>query len=241
MPGGVEIGDRFEPVTPRLIGLVIERYRRLRQVIEQRLQRLVVERQPMLHPGMAPPGADRFVERVVAADRAELLPIARAEAMDRRVVEQDLTDRAQHELVDGARRALGQRVEAAQAFQRVAEEIEADRLRRAGRVKVDDAAAHRELARLAHRVGADVAVVAEEALQPIERNAPAGPQSQHPPVEQAARRHPLHQRVDSGQHDKRRCFRAAGEPGQRIDPAAGDLTLQAASGIPTVVGLEGPR
>src|SRR5580700_415889 len=108
----------------------------------------------MLHAGMAPPGADRFVERVVAADRAELLAVARAEAVDRGVVEQDFADRAQHELIERAGRALGQRVKAAQAFQGVAEEIEADRLRRASRVEIDDATAHRKLARLAYRVGA---------------------------------------------------------------------------------------
>ena len=68
----------------------------------------------------------------------------------------------------GAGRTLGQRVEAADALDRVAEKIEPQRLRRPRRVEVDDAAAHREFARLAHRVGADVAVVAEEALQSVE-------------------------------------------------------------------------
>ncbi len=180
----------------------------------------------MLHAGMTPAGADRFVERVVASARAELLAVTRAEAVDRGVVEQDFADRAQHELVERAGRALGQRVEAAQAFQRVAEEVEADRLYRAGRVKIDDAATYRELAGLAHRVGADITVVAEEALQPVERHPPARPERQHPSVEQAARRHPLHQRVDRGQHDERLCLRAAGEPGQRIDAPAGDLAVR---------------
>jgi hypothetical protein len=163
----------------------------------------------MLHAGMAPPGADRFVERIVAADRAELLAVARAEALNRRIVEQDFADRAQHERIERPSRALRQRVEAAQAFERVAEEIEADRLRRAGGKEIDDAAAHRELAGLAHRIGAHVAVVAEKALQPVERDAPARPQRQHPPVEQFARRHPLDERVDRGQDDEWSPFRAA--------------------------------
>src|SRR5439155_21719935 len=120
----------------------------------QSLQRLVIERQPVLHAGLAPPGTDRFVERVVAADRPERLAVARAEAVDRGVVEQDLADRAQLDPVERAGGALGQRIEAAQTFERVAEEIEADRLRRAGWVEVDDAAAYRELAGLTHRIGA---------------------------------------------------------------------------------------
>jgi hypothetical protein len=60
----------------------------------------------MLHAGMAPPGAHGLVQRVVAAGSAELLPVARAEALDRRVVEQDFTDRPQHELVERRGRAL---------------------------------------------------------------------------------------------------------------------------------------
>src|SRR5205085_11646946 len=122
---------------------------------------------------------DRFIERIVAPDRPELLAVTRAEALDRRIVEQHLADRSQHKFVECAGRALCQRVEAAQAFERVAEEIEADRLRRAGRVQIDDAASYREFAGLTHRIGPHVAVVAEEALQPVERDAPAG--SEGPP------------------------------------------------------------
>src|SRR5271155_436273 len=122
----------------------------------------------MLHADIAASGADRFIERVVGAGGPELLAIPLAEAADRRVVEQDLADRAQVRLCRGAGRTLSQRVEAADAFDRVAEKIESQWLRRRRRVEVDDAAAHREFARLSHRVGSDVAVVAEEALQPVE-------------------------------------------------------------------------
>src|SRR5947209_13798501 len=97
----------------------------------------------MLHAGLTPPGADRFVERVVAAGPAELLAVARPEAVDRSVIKEDLADRPQNEFVDSAGGALAQRIEAADAFQRVAEEVEPDRLFRSGGVQVDDAAAHR--------------------------------------------------------------------------------------------------
>ena len=55
-------------------------------------------------------------------------------------------------------RALGLGIEGADRFQRVAEEIEPHRLVHARRIKVEDAAAHRVFAGLAHRRGAVVAV-----------------------------------------------------------------------------------
>src|SRR3954468_9960883 len=118
----------------------------------------------MLHAGLAPPGADRFVEWVIAASAAELLAVARAEALDRGVVEQDLADRPQHEAVERARGALAQRIEAAQAFQRIPEEIETDRLVGAGRVEIDDAAAHRVFARPTRRGRGQKTTVSGKAL-----------------------------------------------------------------------------
>ena len=107
----IEIGDLLEPVMPHRIRLVIERDRGLGQVIEHGLQALVIERQPMLHADIAPAGAHRFVERIVVGDGAELLAIARAEAADRRLVEQHLADRPQHRALERAGGALGQRIE----------------------------------------------------------------------------------------------------------------------------------
>ena len=48
-------------------------------------------------------------------------------------------------------------------------------------IAVDDPAANGEFAGLAYRIGANVAIVAEEALQPVERDAAAGPQCQDRP------------------------------------------------------------
>ena len=128
----------------------------------------------MLHADIAASGADRFVERVVGPGGAEFLAIALPETADRGVIEQDLADRAQHRFGFGAGRALGQRVKAADALDRVAKKIEPQRLGSAGRIKIDDAAAHREFAGLAHRVGAEIAVVAKKALQPVAADPPPG-------------------------------------------------------------------
>ncbi len=178
----------------------------------------------MLHAGIAPPGADQFVERVVGAGRAELLAVTRAEAAHRVLIEQDLADRPQCRLVELPGRPLGQRVEAANRFERVAKEVEAQRLCRPRGEEVDDAAADGEFAGLAHRIGADVAIVAEKALQPVETDATAGPQRQDAAVEEPARRHALDQRVDRGQHDQL-CRAGGREPGQGVDPPADDFAV----------------
>ena len=157
----------------------------------------------MLHADIAAPGADQFVQRIIGAGGAEFLAVALAEAADRRVVEQNLADRAQYRFLLGAGRALGQRVKAADALDRVAEKIETQWLCGAGRIEIDDAAAHRELAGLAHRVGAEIAVVAKEALQPVAADLARWPQDQHPAFEQPPRRHALDQRIDRRQHDQR--------------------------------------
>src|SRR5579883_2576673 len=121
----------------------------------------------MLHADIAAPGADRCVKRVVGAGGAEFLAVALAKTAGRGVVEQHLADRAQHNFAGGPGRALGQRIEAADALDRVAKEIEPQRLRRTGRKDVDNAAAHGKFSRFADRVGAPIAVVAKKALQAI--------------------------------------------------------------------------
>src|SRR3954447_9369437 len=102
------------------------------------------------------PRTDRLVEWIVVHRGAELLAVARAEAMDRRLVEQHLAHRLDGELLGRAGGALRQRVEEAHVLDLVAEEIETQRRPRAGRIKVDDPAAHRIFARLADRIGAAI-------------------------------------------------------------------------------------
>src|SRR3546814_4354799 len=74
----------------------------------------------------------------------------------------------------GSGGALGQRVEEAQALQLVAEEVEPQGLFLARRKHVDDAAAHRELARLADGLDPVVAVLGEKAVEAPGRHAFAG-------------------------------------------------------------------
>jgi hypothetical protein len=134
--------DRLPAGEPRGRHLVVEEDGRAGQVVEQRLEPVVEERQPVLHARMLAPRADRLVERVVGAGRAELDPVVLPEAGDRGLVEDDLGDGGQFHHLELLGRALGRGVEAARAVEHVAEEVEPDRTALARRVDVDDAAAH---------------------------------------------------------------------------------------------------
>ncbi len=91
------------------------------------------------------------------------LDIAGAEAPDGLARELEFGHRHEIERAQLVGGALRLRIEAADRLQRVAEEIEPHRLGHAGRVEVDDAAAHRIVARLAHGRGAHEAVELEPA------------------------------------------------------------------------------
>ena len=132
------------------------------EMIEQGRQPLLEQRQPMLHAGEAAALADRLVERIAGRGGAEGLAIAAAEALDRFLVEQRFGRGQQGEAVDPAGGALVGGVEAADAFDLVAEEIEPQRLFLARREQIDQPAADGELAGIGDGVGADIAVGLEQ-------------------------------------------------------------------------------
>ena len=78
--GLIEVDNGLEPCLADFIGLVVERDRRLGKVVEKGLERLVEQRQPMLHARVKPPGRDRLIERIVARYGAEGFAVAGAEA-----------------------------------------------------------------------------------------------------------------------------------------------------------------
>ena len=124
----VIVRDLGEPLARGVLGQRLEHDRRARHIVEQRVEPVVEQRQPVLHAGMAAAFAHRLVEQVVRRRRAERRDIAGAEAPDGLGRELELGDRHEIEraqLVDGA---LGLRIEAADRLQRVAEEIEPHRL-----------------------------------------------------------------------------------------------------------------
>ncbi len=83
-------------------------------------------------------------------------------------------------------RALGLGIEAADAFQRVAEEIEPHRAERARREQVEDAAAHRIFAGLHHRAGAVEARCFEALRHVVHAGLGAGGESHRRPLIQSS-------------------------------------------------------
>ena len=132
------------------------------------------QRQPMLHAGIAPALADRLVEPVVSGRRAEGRHIGLPEAPDALGRELDLAHRHEVEGAQRAGRALRLRIEGADRFERVAEEVEAHRVRQPGGKEVDDAAAHGVFAGIAHGAGAQKAVRFEprDELVGVDRRCP---------------------------------------------------------------------
>ncbi len=106
--------DRLAPRLERLVGAAVAQDQViLAEMIEQGRKPLLEQRQPMLHPGHPAAVGQRLVERVLGRGGAELLAIARAEALDRLGVEQRLRRRHQGEGLGLVGRALVGGVEAA--------------------------------------------------------------------------------------------------------------------------------
>ena len=74
------VGDLRQPLVGGFFGERLEAIGRAVDIIEQRFQPAVKQRQPMLHAGGAAAFADRFIEHVVGARGAEGRDIAGAKA-----------------------------------------------------------------------------------------------------------------------------------------------------------------
>ncbi len=116
---------------------MVGRNRGLRAIVEQRLQTLVEQRQPMLDADMTLAGRDCLVEDVVTGHTAEQFAITTAETFDAVGRQKNFAHRQQDDLVAVAGRELAHRIEGADRLQRVAEQIEAQRLGRARREEIE--------------------------------------------------------------------------------------------------------
>jgi len=99
---------------------------------------------------MAAPLGDGLIKLVVAFGGAELGRVAHPEAADGFGDKLKFGDRHQVERAHVEQRALGLGVKGADRFQGIAEEIEPHRLLEPGRKQIENAAAYRIFARLAH-------------------------------------------------------------------------------------------
>src|SRR5580693_6082140 len=111
---------------------------------------------------MAPSFADRLVEGVLDRLRAESLAPGTTETGNGGMVESDFRGGMEIQRSGRLAAALRLRVEAANALDGVAEQVDAHRCRLAGGEYVDDAAAQRIFAGIHHRAGAPVAIGIEK-------------------------------------------------------------------------------
>ena len=219
----IEFLDLVETSRHGLGRLMIEGYHRLRQVVEERLQMLVKQRQPMLEAGVALPRTDRLVQRIVL-HRAEQFAIAGAEPGDRCLIERHFADRLETEAIQPLGADLGHGIKAADRLQRVAEQVEAQRLGCPGRKQINNAAAQGVFARLTHRIGPAVAVTPEEGQKVVCRQRLAHRSGEGRTGKDGARRHSLQHGVDRGQNHPPRAFTGR-QIGQRVDPPANHLAV----------------
>ncbi len=173
------------------------------EIIEQRFESLVEQRQPMLHAGVPPALADRFVEHIVGGRCAEGRDVTGAEQPDGVRGELELGHGHEIERAQVGVGALAFRIKTADRFQGVAEEIEPHRVAHAGREQVEDAAAHRVVAGLAHRRGAVEAVQFKPLGDAAHRQHVARRRRQRLLADDGARRHPLQDRIHRGEQHRR--------------------------------------
>ncbi len=130
----------------------------LRQVIEQRRGFVKEQRQVVLDPGRGDAAAQVLKDRAATEIDVEALTETRLEARDRVFLQRKFPRRQQLDRIDLVDRTLGFRIEGAQGFDFVVEQIDAIGQFAAHREQIDQCATHGEFAVLIHRV--DVAIAA---------------------------------------------------------------------------------
>src|SRR3546814_14314811 len=95
-------------------------------------------------------GADSFIKRVAGGGPAKAFAVARAESLDRLLVQKRFGDRQQGETFDPAGGALIRRIERQDAFDIVPAEVEQQPVFLAGGTQVQTAPPHCEIPRHRH-------------------------------------------------------------------------------------------
>ena len=222
----VEVLDLLQAGVAHLGGLVVQADGGHVEVIEQRFHPLMEQRQPMFHTRVSAPLADRLVERVFFGDRTEGLAVASAEACHAVGGQEDLVDRTKLEAVAGPGGTLVERVEAADALDLVAEQIDPVRCLAAGGKEIEQAAALGVLAGLLDGVDPLIAVLFEEGKQRLHRQTATNRELQVPLAQGLPRYHPLQQRVDGGDDDAGFVCLAFEEPAEGGDALSQQIAMR---------------
>ena len=119
----------------------------------------------MFHAGMTPALANRDIQRIIVGHGTEQIAVALTETIGRFLGQLHFRDRHQIQRLALANGDLGQGIEQADAFQAVAEEIQAQRCFSTSGIDINNAATSSEFARLHHRAGAAVTIADQEIQQ----------------------------------------------------------------------------
>ena len=219
--------DQLEAPPHGFVRPMVERDRRPRDVVDQRIELVVEQRQPVLLPWIAITRANCLVERIRRGRAAEQRDITPAEQRRRLLAECHLAHRHQGQLLHRLLRALAHRIERLDALQRVAEEIEPYRRRPSRREYVENSAAHRELARLHNRAGPRETIERQAFDELPHVDALSGRHRLQGLADETLWRQPLQDGVDRRQYDRRLLARAEYQPRQRRDALCHDVRIGA--------------
>ena len=137
---------------------------------------------------------------------------------------QELARRQERRALEPAAAALGHRVERAQRFDHVTEELDAQRLVRPGRPHVDQSPAIRELADAAHLDHGLVAAVDQRGQQLALRDPLPHLELDAARLQLCGRQRALHEGQERSHHDE--VARAAAELGEDLQPLRGFVVLR---------------
>ena len=198
----VVILDQRQTLADRLLGQMVEADGGVRDVVEQRLEAIVEQWQPVLHAGIALAGADGLIERILRGRRAEHGHIAAAKrfsaagpkATSLIGIKVSRCTILPVRWVSGSKALMCSSVSPKKSSR--------TGLERPGGIKVENAAAHGVLAGLHDRAGALETGKVEPLDQLVPVDALAGRDVLERPADELARRQPLQNRVDRGEHDR---------------------------------------
>ena len=227
--GGVVFLDLLPARGARGAGISVQGHDRLGRVRKQRIHAVMKQRQPMFHAGKGMAGGDRLVQRVLAPGRAEQLAITGAEPRDGLRIQRQFAHRLERSGIRLARGALADGIEQADGVHLVAEQVQPQGLRPAGREQVQQPAAHGVFARLHDLFGAHIAGAAQKAQQRLQVQALARADGKGGLGERLARGHALAGGIDRGDDQqrlgRRRVRRQRGQGGERLNPAGENVGM----------------
>ena len=169
-----------------------------RDEVEQASGLLEEQRQVVLDAGRPAPLADLPVHRAPRRIALEAPPPCAPKPRHRVAGGGVLAGGKQLDAIDPARRALAFRLEDAEAFYLVVEQVDAQRRVRPHGIEVEERAAHRVLAVLHHLAHAGVPGLIQAPAERVDIEAIAGPDPEPVALDEAARSDPPHRGGDRG-------------------------------------------